>query len=36
MGSVRDCNDDARCESFFATEDTEPLERHHFQSQERA
>jgi len=36
MGSVGDCYDNAMCESFFATLETELLDRHAFRSQAEA
>ncbi len=36
MGSVGDCYDNAMCESFFATLECEPLDRHRFRSQAEA
>jgi putative transposase len=36
MGSVGDCFDNARCESFFATLECELLERRRFKTQSEA
>jgi len=36
MGSVGDCYDNAMCESFFATLETELLDRQKFQTQAEA
>jgi putative transposase len=36
MGSVGDCYDNARCESFFATLECELLDRHSFRTREVA